>query len=80
MSSRTRKGSPIPTSPGPLYSTPSPAKFAFLHAVVLHMKMAVVLVGRRLMDLFAIARAALAAHVIAHPLTIVPMGTVAFPS
>ena len=44
------------------------------------MKMAVVLVGRRLMDLFAIARAVLAAHVIIHLLTIVPMGTVAFPS
>ena len=44
------------------------------------MKMAAVLVGRRLMDLFAIARAALAAHVVAHPLTIVPMGTVAFSS
>ena len=26
MSSRTRKGSPIPTSPGPLFSSPSPAK------------------------------------------------------
>jgi len=42
--------------------------------------MAVALVGRRPMDPFAIARAALAAHVIAHPLTIVPMGTIAFPS
>ena len=44
------------------------------------MKMAVALVERRLMDPFAIARAALAAHVFAHLLTIVPMGTVAFPS
>jgi hypothetical protein len=44
------------------------------------MKMAAVLVGRRLMDLFASARAALAAHVIAHQLTIVPMGTIASPS
>ena len=26
VSSRTRKGSPIPTSPGPLFSSPSPAK------------------------------------------------------
>ena len=57
-----------------------PGASLLLHAVVLRMKMAAVLVGRRLMDLFAIARAALAAHVIAHQLTIVPMGTVAIPS
>ena len=42
------------------------------------MKMAIALVGRRLMDLFAIARTALAVHVIVHPLTIIPLGTIAF--
>ena len=57
-----------------------PRASLLLHAVVLRTKMAAVLVGGRTMDPFAIARATLAAHVIAHQLTIVPKGTVAFPS
>jgi hypothetical protein len=47
---------------------------------VLHLLMAKVLVRMGLMNPFPIARAALATHVIGHPLTIDPLGTVAFPS
>ena len=50
------------------------------HAAVLLMLMAVVLARMMLMDLIAIARAALAAHMIVHPVTTDPMGTVASPS
>ena len=71
-----RRPNLLPRSAPPLL----PRASRLLHAVVLRMKMAVALVGRRPMDPFAIARAALAAHVIAHLLTIVPMGTTAFPS
>ena len=71
-----RRPSLLPRSAPPLL----PSASHLLHAVALRMKMAVALVGRRPMDPFASARAALAAHVFAHPLTIVPMGTVAFPS
>jgi hypothetical protein len=71
-----RRPNLLPRSAPPLL----PSASRLLRAVVLCTKMAVALVGRRPMDPFAIARAALAAHVIAHPLTIVPMGTIAFPS